>query len=339
MKSIFTYLKRKKFFKRSVRDVSMYIHSGKYVYNFNADYAVLNNSTEKIRAKELFSDKFNIKISKLFYVIKKILSFGKIKVNNKEMKVKNFSASLILLTYQEKSLKLFDFENNKVLTKYFCDKDYLMTIDNHDFFNSSFKTPRLLDRDSNKLIIIEELINYQQTSEIEDVKKDELIKDIFTSYKKYISNYNNQKNHLNFNYIENNDIFIDEFKNKKIPMIKSLGDLMYKNILYFEESFYYIDFEMSSFTSLLFDFFTFIFYAYTKNNEVRFYSNYINGLYDDDITDLFEMFECKFYREYREEYFKLFLCERVKIEEKFSASFSRESFFNDYKKMKEIVEF
>jgi len=316
IKYLINFISRKRFIKKQTKIISKYIKAGIYKFNNNCYYIVLDENKEKKKAIDLLDEKLNERRKGFVEFVKKILSQGRVKIKNEE---KRYNSTLILLTHQNKSLKMFDFENNVVITKYFKHEEYLKTKRNYEHFKKSFKTPQIINTNDNESVIIEEFINYTPTSTLNNKQKDYLINDIFERYIKYLKN--------------NKDIIA---VNNNYASIKSLGDLMYKNIFYKEDEFYYIDFELSSENFILYDIFTFIFYAYYNNDEAHFYKNYINGSYDKFISEIFNISGISYDNNKKSPYFDIFLNERIKEENKFSETDVESSLRNKYENLKKL---
>lgn len=315
IKYIIDFFKRKRFIKKQVKLLNNYVSKGKFKYNNNCFYIVLKDNKEIERAISLLDEKLEEKRTGIIETIKKILSNGKVKINGEN---KKFNATLILLTHQSKSLKMFDFKESVVITKYLKENEYFKTIENYNYFKYYFKTPKLVEQNDDEKVIIEELINYIPTSTLNIDQKNFLIKDIFNRY---------------INYLKYNKDLIT-IKNE-YPYIKSLGDLMYKNIFYKGREFYYIDFELSNTNFILYDIFTFIFYAFYNNNETLYYKQYMTGSYDNYINQMFKISGIKYEVEKKDEYFNIFIKERIKEEKKFSLHNVELTLLDKYNELKD----
>src|SRR5690554_5524862 len=97
IKYIIDFFKRKRFIKKQVQLLNNYVSNGKFKYNNNCFYIVLNYNKEIERAISLLDEKLEEKRTGIIETIKKILSNGKVKINGEN---KKFNATLILLTHQ-----------------------------------------------------------------------------------------------------------------------------------------------------------------------------------------------------------------------------------------------
>lgn len=315
IKYVIDFFKRKRFIKKQVQLLNNYVSNGKFKYNNNCFYIVLNDNKEIERAISLLDEKLEEKRTGIIETIKKLLSNGKVKINGEN---KKFNATLILLTHQSKSLKMFDFKESVVITKYLKENEYFKTIENYNYFKYYFKTPKLVEQNDDENVIIEEFINYIPTSTLNIDQKKFLINDIFNRYINYLK------------YNKNSITLKNEY-----PYIKSLGDLMYKNIFYKDGEFYYIDFELSNTNFILYDIFTFIFYAFYNNNETHYYKQYISGSYDNYINQMFKISGIKYEVEKKDEYFNIFIKERIKEEKKFSLDNVELTLLDKYNELKD----
>lgn len=317
IKYIINFFKRKRFMRKQAKSLKKFILNGKYKFNNNCYYLLLDDNETKERAINLLDEKLGERRKGLIEFIKRILSFGSVKVKGNK---KVHQASIILLTHQNKSIKMFDLKNNLVITKYLIKEEYFKEIENYKHFSKYFKTPKVLKYEDDEMVITEEFINYKQTSELNKSVKHELMENIFITYKNYL--------------IENKESII---VNNNYATLKSLGDLMYKNIFYYNNEFYFIDFELSNNNFILYDIFTFIFYAFYNNNETFYYENYINGLYDTHISELFNIAGIEFNNNMKEEYFNIFIKERIMEEKRFAEHDVKDSILNKFKELKEII--
>lgn len=297
-------LRTKKILKKQIKLNAKFMKQGKYTY-INEYTLVYKDDKTKKYVLELLKDKMHTSGPIIRKVIKSFFSKGNIKIKYNNYK-KEYNASMIMITSEKKSLKMFDFDKGVVITKYFEKENYFKTIKNYTHFKLFFKTPKILKYDENKTLTIEKFIDYYSTSNLSQNKKEKLIKNIFERYICYLK--------ANKEYVSIKD---------GVPYVKVMGDLMYKNILYKDNEFYYIDFDFSNNNFILYDIFTFIFYSYHNYNEKYFYQKYISGSYDNYINKMFEITNAQFNESEREKYFEYFIEKRI-TDEKINTNNDRE---------------
>ena len=294
IRTILRNIKRKRFFKNEIPTISKYMKPGEYYFNYSSFYIYEKNSKDKIEQLFGFDLYHKHSFKRLFL---SIISAGKINIDKPSYS--KYLSEIVLITYKNKSLKMFDFTNGVVITKYYNQAEYNKYIENYSYFKKYFSTPKLIEKDDLDKVIIEKLI---QNTKVNSVKiKDKLINDILERYTYYVNEN-----------IENITYGLDN-----VPKIKCLGDLISRNILYQNYNFYYIDFELSSEKFILYDFLNFIFFAYITNNDLFYIENFNKGYYDKKIINIFKNTNYKYNPNDKEKYFIIFLEEKISMEKKF----------------------
>lgn len=342
LKTIKRVRNRKKSIINLLTNNKQYFLSGKYVFNENMDYMAKKDSKVIDSAKTLFSDKFYDKSD--CFNLKKTLKNIIYKLQlPKKVKVRNsiFKGTVMLPTFNNKSVKIFDFENKLILNKFLNISDYSKTIDNYNYFSSFFNTPRILEINKKNKVIIEEMIEYKTSNNLNNNELEFVIKNVFENYIKYFNQKEMQIKQLKINRLINTGINkeidkiinLDSVSNEYI-LVKCHGDLLSKNILFSNNKIYYIDFELANYQYFLYDIFTLIYYLYYTYDNKLYINNYFSGKYDEYFVSLFKSVNLEFMECNKKKYLHIFFLERY-IHESTEGTFNQNEFI---KKYLEIVE-
>jgi|SRR5690554_157042 len=321
--------------KKSIEFVSKF-----FTYMKNGRYSIGKNNRFIVRKKikilnntfTLFNDKFfrsktNNFIKKTIYYIVYLcrLLFQKsiiIRDNNYF-----FQGDILIITNQDKSIKIFNIDDKIVLNKYFVIFDFEKEVENYKFFSQYFNVPEITKISYDESLYFERYIKYKNSNKLIDKEKTKILEDAFIKFNYYYNliekkniTYNIPKNvFANYNNINLFEHIIcnTSLINQSFPYIKSHGDFVIKNILYSNDKIYYIDFEMSDNNFFLYDIFTFIYYQYYYDSNSIFLKKYFNGDYDDNFNNFFNYFGLSYNPNKRLDYFNIFFIERIIFEEKY----------------------
>lgn len=221
---------------------------------------------------------------------------------------KSFRGTEVIISSSLTEYKIFDFEQQRVLT-FFHSLEKLKRIqDNKNKFRGVLPMPMTISINESMFYTIEELIMHQEFS----------INDSFfflcnntnlVLNKRYIRLDDNSRE-----YRKACDLFARRFGSSKlldnsIGEIKCIthGDLWSSNIIYNGEAYYITDFERVGERYFLFDIFTFMFTEWLLKGDSQLIDNYFSGDYDKHFKNFFHYVNISYNEKNRQEYFLAFL--------------------------------
>ncbi|MFB9861014.1 hypothetical protein ACFPFV_02150 [Salinicoccus siamensis] len=335
----YIYAKRKRInvLKKNLFSFQKYLVAGKYTLTVEGKnicyldsidargFLGLNNS----HLSDGLEGKYQVK-----YILKKIINFifipNKIKVSKLESCNEHFCGSLIMLTRQGDK-KIFNFKD-KIILNIISEKEKYERIKvAHNSF-SNYINSTIFDFDDSTKTYKEKLIDFESFNSVSEVEKNYIIKEFFTNYNNYFisldkSNLKKIKveNLLTSFYEENNNILlydklVSHFKKSNMfditfPQTLLLGDMCFFNILKTSDKTYYIDFEYSDEYIFFYDFMNILFVEFNRKNPI-YLMKYLNGEYDKNLEKTFQIFDLDFCIDKREQYFIMFLLERIALDKK-----------------------
>ena len=331
LKKIKEYKKKSKRVIDSLIDKSEYLESGgsitdtefKYLYRNEQDTSEFMNKVLKLNNYNL-SSKASLKKE-----FKKFLLPRNLRVIN-ETEDKDFSGSIFLLSNDnsdQKDVKIFDIKKNKVLTVYVRLDSLNKKIANNNYFSPYFNIPEIISYDLDKKISVEELIISKPKAIWNEMDYSNVIKEIFSSYKKYyevvgksqVYSCSNSSNMLlelkKDNIIKKLAVRIEKeisqcMIDKDIPMVNQHGDLwLYNTMLCENGNIYFIDWEHSGKYFLFFDLFWWMQNEAIYNSDMSYVSGFLSGSYDDHFYKLFSLLDYNYIKEHRKDYFLIFIIE------------------------------
>lgn len=319
------YIRGKKYISKKLQENSEYLVPGEYVYDDTLTYIYLEN---KYHQKEIY-DVFGRSLINPFYriilwFIKKGMFNKKIVMSHSGNNKQNLLGEVCFLgIYKINDVKVFDFQNNKVLTIFSDENKYKNTIDNYAFFKDFLPTPKIIDFDSKDLIIIEALIEAKSSDRWSKEETNFVMEDIFKRYLNYFYLAKEKGDYILENpivYLEGiveedlvrdylSENISDELLNGSFPCLKLHGDLWARNILVStlnNHEIKYIDFEFSDDYILFYDFFWFIYDQAINYENSTLLDKYVTGEFDSYFKKIFHLFDISFHSECRKDYFNIF---------------------------------
>lgn len=313
MKKYFEYIiriiKEAKEVKKTLLENQKYLKPGKY--KVNTAYKKIGYISSKDSLDFLEKNKFHLqRESGFFYrtkliIRKSIESFFKVKIKNDN----EYNASLLMLTNND-DLKLFNFEKQKIYNVFFDKIMYEKIKEAYNTFGDFFDVPLLKNIDEQQ-IITEKYIEFVPYQQLDEKEANNAIEKIFENYYNYFSSLdkNNIKWISIYELIEqlkkysNNETktLINKLikkiplknYNDKFPIVKCNGDIVFYNILFNKNKYYFIDWEHYNNYIFFYDFFNIItLEAYTGN--YKYLNYYFSGKYDEYFNKIFNIFNIDF---------------------------------------------
>lgn len=310
---------------------SEYLVQGEYVFDDFLTYIHLKDESISAKANNLFKNSYTAIISKksslkmAFIFIIKYIFFNKVIVNKKTETDDNFFRGTVYLPVGNgEEVRIFDLLNNKISLIFSDRESYNDKINNYRNFQQYFSMPALLSYNNEKLLIIEEYIDFVPNHSWRKEDYLYVMEDIFNREINYFEKCKKKCNYIFrtplslLEELPNNNEFIDFIKNNikqelmniKFPFLKLHGDLWISNILLKKEDInkvYYIDWEYSKDFIMFYDlFFMILNEAYINNNYI-YIEKYILGEYDGNFEEIFQIFEMTFKKKYRLDYLYIYL--------------------------------
>lgn len=273
-------MKKGLYLKKYIKANKELFKPGTYVIDHSLSYYV--KIEERDYYSNIFNDKFMINSSffqKIKNFVKLLIYFVYIALFSKTIELsfeKGGVNDCILLTYKERSLKMFS-KDKKIITTIYNDLEiYEEYIDTRNIFENYFKMPSLLSTSTDNLLTTERFKKYKQSQELTESNKEEVISSLLDSMTKL-------SERTSYKYE------VKKYNNVSYPIINIHGDLYIKNILYNEDNVYFIDFGNEK-NYFIYDFFFFIIIEAFKNKNPYYIKNYFNGKYDDKLEYIYNKY-------------------------------------------------
>ena len=149
-------------------------------------------------------------------------------------------------------------------------------------------------KDFTRIFKNKNILSYQYVCQEKDIE----------GINKFFSCYENNNKALKLS--ENIKKFIDKGYYKKCI---SHGDLYYNNLIFDGEKFYYIDFECVNDHFFVFDILFYIFFESFRWENDLLITNYFNGVYDQQLEDIFKLNAVEYDKELKKTYLFIILFE------------------------------
>ena len=234
-----------------------------------------------------------------------------------------------LYVSRQGNIKVFSEDNRYVY--YFVNSDKLFSIAKHYNENyARFFGKSIIERlDSNSRRITERCViekNEWRTS-VKEVKLAAIW--VMRNMAKYLESINNNYKYIDtlgfadevVNRCRNNDVskFISELKNRidpsisQIPFVYQHNDVVLSNILKETKDYTLFDYEFYAENIFFYDSFMWIFWEACLYHRDIFLSEYLNGLYDDVLSDLFAKVGMCFDKSRRCDYMRIFIIANINV--------------------------
>lgn len=296
-------------YKRIINKNKKYLKNGLYaikdnfctIYNIESDASKIKTFIDLVDTKENIKKKIN-----------RLVTSRKYKLSNNESL---YNGEMIIVSSARDHYKIFDFDNELLITRYNDEEKYNKVNDNYKYLRKMhFKLPDIIEFSDKELITVEKYIVGEDNTEI----KNHIFKLILKDYISVGSNFevknnsgDNEKNNLvNYDFFERLDDYINSINDiSKYSKIKCHGDLWSSNIIYSNKNLYYIDYEMVGYYSFYYDIYFFMFSeAYILNN-YDILNNYFLGEYDDLLQKYFSIFGAEYDKNLKKYYLVAFVKE------------------------------
>jgi hypothetical protein len=302
------------------------MRAGEYVYDDSIKYITKNDSDSKKRAVQIFQNNYYQRSIRFFiFLLRKSLFKKKFTIPEQNNQLIEFSGTVyrpVRSSNGYSDSKIFDLSRNQVLSIFTNKDDFCSVINNYENFKEYFPMPPIMRADEEELLIIEELILFEQNHTWIKDDYSYLMMDIFKRYYDYftvctdkgIDSYNSPRDLLDFltnrseiNFIRN---YINpELFDMKFPWLRLHGDLWTSNTLLVKAEkkyVFYIDWEYSREFIFFYDFFNLMWLEVYVNNNHFFIEKYAIGDYDYYLKRIFPLFNMTFNDKFRLDYFGIF---------------------------------
>jgi len=327
---------KKRFIKKQFSFAKSFLEDGEYLIDITCNYVFKDDLFTKTTLKELFGIEplkaiENNLFRSLIYFFSGLKLF--VKTNNKAKDSSQLNGTFLLMSNKQKGeenygdFKLFDFYNNKILTRHVSQSNYYKKIENYKIFNSYFRIPSITHYCSKNYVTMEEMVDFIPRIKLKERDFDKIVNYIFDSYCDYFemrvkaSQFNTAKA-VDFltNYQLNSDAVSITHKLKKniernslssnIPILFQHGDLSLSNILLAKnKKCYMIDWEHANSYSFLYD----IMWAWQNEainrNNYYFLKEYYSGKYDKNLQRIFDIFDLSYDDNLRHVYLNIVIAE------------------------------
>jgi hypothetical protein len=356
---IFHYIRGKREVIHAFHESTQYMSAGIYVFDDSVKYITRMDPAIKDKASRVFQKNEYKKRSTrwLIFLLKQTIFRKALSISRNDLSNQEFTGNVYLPVgssngYKDK--KIFDLENNKVLTIFFDQREYQSVLTNYEHFKDYFPIPNIIWTNSKKSLMIEELIFFHPVNHWKEEDFLFVMEDIFIRYLHYlrdcktIGGYSSEKAKELVKTLPNCEeiVFIQnqinpELWEMEIPTLKLHGDLWAANTLLIkgeENQVKYIDWEFSKELFFFYDFFNMMWLDVYMKNRFFLVNGYVNGDYDQYFKSIFSLFDLTFYRKYRMDYFHLYFLNFFKERLVHFAKADRQIYFQQYKRLVETLE-
>ncbi|WML59307.1 hypothetical protein [Neobacillus sp. PS2-9] len=313
-KKIYLFLKRKREILKGFQRNTKYMCAGIYVYDDSLKYITRNDSYTKNRALQIFQNNYYQAAIKVFiFLLRKTFFRKKVEIVEPAEQKNEFSGSVyrpVRSSNGYNDSKIFDLSRNQVLSIFSNKQEYQSVLSIYQSFKKFFPMPAILQADAEQLIIMEELVNFEQNHTW--IEEDYLfvMEDVFERninyFKACVENGIQSSSSPTdlISQIKMNAV-IEPIRNKinpelldvKFPCVKLHGDLWTSNTLLVKEGkshICYIDWEYSREYIFFYDLFNMMWLEVYVNNNHLYIHKYIKGEYNNYFYKLFSLFNLSF---------------------------------------------
>jgi len=336
-----------------------YMAAGTYIFDDSVKYITRMEPDIKRKASKILQKNEYKKRSTrlLIYLIKHTIFKKALSITHNDILDQEFIGNVYLpvgSTNGYKDKKIFDLENNKILTVFSEQKHYQSVLTNFEYFKEYFPMPAILSTNEHKNLIIEDLIFFYPVNQWEEEDFLFLMGDVFDRYYHYFSDCKIKGSYSStttpalleglpecqeVEFIRNQinpDLWEVDF-----PTLKLHGDLWVANTLLIKgkkNQVKYIDWEFSSELFFFYDFFNMMWLDVYMKERYFYINRYVKGEYDQQLKRLFSVFDLVFEPQYRMNYFHLFFLNFFKERLVHFAEGDKQAYFQQYKWLVEAVE-
>ena len=290
--------------RRIIKQIAVFLKGGRYrnsvaydcIYNNNAPSVLDGISFSAKESNQFVSNKLVSGINRFFLY----------SVSDKDTKF--FKGTEVLISSSLTEYKIFDFENNLVLTLYQSIDRMKQINNNKSLYKNCFNVPQTIVFNPELSYIIEELVPHVPYSIVEAIESigDSICKSL--AYQKDCI-YSDKKLFKKQCTFFSSRFGNSNLLNNKTGSIISLthGDLWSSNVIFNGEKYFVIDFERVGQRYFLFDFFTFIFTEWLLNENSLLVDKFFSGQFDNLLKKMFTSIRMDYYAAQKEEYFISFL--------------------------------
>ncbi|MFZ3591236.1 hypothetical protein ACOI1C_18825 [Bacillus sp. DJP31] len=356
---VFRYLKGKREVVHAFHESAHYMAAGLYEFDKSIKYIRRKDPVIKDRASMVLQESEYKKRSKLWliYLLKQTIFRKALSISRSDLHTQEFIGQVYLPFgsangYRDR--KIFDLENNKVLTIYLDKKGYHTVLTDHDLFREYFPMPTIIWADDQQLTTIEELISFHPVNQWKEEDLQFVMEDIFIrsfyyfneclskrvySFTTAIDIINTLPNREEVNFIKNK--INPDLLELEIPVLTLHGDLWAANTLLVKgktNQVKYIDWEFSNEFTFFYDFFMMMWLDVYMKNRFELINSYVNGDYDQHFKRIFSLFYLTFASKYRMDYFHLFFLNFFKERLVHFSEADQQVYFLQYKRLVETLE-
>lgn len=326
------FMEQKRIIINDFYSLDKYLKPGMYYFDNKITCLYLKNDFNTEHNLRLFEKKTysNILYDIIIYFLRKTIYRNSYKITKKQSfsSYEKFAGTLFLPANnnsKKKDVRIFNFNESTVLTIYKEEERFYHKLNTYNFFKTNFPIPKIQYYNNKDFIFIEEFIDYKPKIKWTDNEMNYVSETIFKTYLSYFKECTYKNNYyikrygdiidelrLDKFYIKFMDMFTEYSKETLdgllLPFVKLNGDMWFYNVLLSKENnCYFIDWEHSDYYMILYDFFWFMYYEASYNNDYTFIYNYCLGKYDDIFNQSLKEFGCDYYNEKKVLYFICFI--------------------------------
>jgi hypothetical protein len=358
-RKIYLFLKRKREIIQGFQRNTKYMCAGIYVYDDSLKYITRNDSYTKNRALQIFQNNYYQATIKFFiYLLRKTLFRKKVEIVEPAEQKNEFFGSVYRPVRSSNGYtdsKIFDLSRNQVLSIFSNKQEYQSVLSIYQSFSKFFPMPAILQTDAEQLIIMEELVNFEQNHTWIEADYLFVMEDVFerninyfkACVEKEIQSSSSPTDLIS--QIKMNAV-IEPIRNKinpelldvKFPCVKLHGDLWTSNTLLVKEGkshICYIDWEYSREYIFFYDLFNMMWLEVYVNNNHLYIHKYANGDYDSYFKEIYHLFNLEFNDKLKMDYFMLYFLNLFKERIVHLGKVDQIDFINQFNRLLENISY
>ena len=322
-------IKRQDDLKLILEDNKSFLKPGRYKTTVKGKEIIYQEDEKTVNFIKKNVDHISRKTSFIvnFKLMVKDFLLNTIKIHLKDATFHNeFNGSLAMIT-RNNELKIFDFKKKEVLNLLKDEKKYNLIKNSYYNFKEYFNIP-IKSFNDEKLIYIEDYIEFKPYPQWSDKEKEEIIEEIFEGYIRYVNNYDKSKLEyislvtmvMEFtNKIEDKSLVdeilkhidYDKTLSSKFPRLWLHGDLDFHNLLLSANKGYVIDWEFNKKFIFLYDILNIFMVEYIYQNDESYLIEFLKGSYDGYLKKMFNSMDLEYKTYEKKEYVCIFIIERT----------------------------